>query len=274
MDAAVVVPTKNSAATLRACLLSIRHQTVPPTLVVVDNRSTDATEQIARELADVVITCGPERSAQRNAGANAVDSSVVGFIDSDMVLDQRVVEDAVGAIRGGAVAVFVPERSTGSGFWAEVRAFERSFYEADEHSGVAAARFFRRDVFADLGGYDTSLTGAEDWDLSLRAGRRGRTARTASWIQHDESGATYSGLLSKRAYYAHGYSAFLEKRGTRALRIAADRPYLRKPWRLVAPHPLLGMGVLALKAGEAAVVAAVLTRQRIAGRAGSTTAPR
>jgi arabinofuranan 3-O-arabinosyltransferase len=244
---------------------------VPAAVVVVDNHSTDGTEQIARELADVVIIAGPERSAQRNVGTGAADSAVVGFIDSDMILEPGVVEDAVAEIRGGAAAVFVPERTTGSGFWAQVRAFERSFYAAEDDSGVAAARFFPRAVFNDLGGYDTRLTGAEDWDLSLRAARRGRVARTTSCIHHDESGVTYRGLLAKRAYYARGYGAFLSKHGSHALRMAADRPYLREPWRLVAPHPVLGIGVLALKAGEAAVITATLTRHRIERWAGSAT---
>jgi glycosyltransferase involved in cell wall biosynthesis len=44
----VIVPTKNSAEFLRACLHSIIHQTYPRIeLIVVDNNSTDATKDIA-----------------------------------------------------------------------------------------------------------------------------------------------------------------------------------------------------------------------------------
>ena len=73
------------------------------------------------------------------------------------------------AITAGAGAVIVPERTVGQGYWAKVRAFERSFYVGQD--GVEAARFFRRDVFESLGGFDEVLflPGCEDWDLNLRA---------------------------------------------------------------------------------------------------------
>ncbi len=59
-------PTRNSAATLRSCLDSIRTQSIPCCPVVVDNDSTDATVAIAEEFSDLVLHPGPERSAQRN----------------------------------------------------------------------------------------------------------------------------------------------------------------------------------------------------------------
>ena len=67
----VVVPTRNAARTLDACLRSIRSQTYGRVeLVVVDNHSLDATPEIARRYVDAFETSGPERSAQRNRGAS------------------------------------------------------------------------------------------------------------------------------------------------------------------------------------------------------------
>ncbi|MHB1599880.1 MAG: glycosyltransferase family 2 protein, partial [Acidimicrobiales bacterium] len=103
----VVVPTRNSARTLDACLRSLRSQTHPCQIVVVDNASTDETAVIARATADVVLEGGPERSAQRNQGARAAQADVVGFIDSDMVLAPGVVAQAVAAVHRGAGAVIV-----------------------------------------------------------------------------------------------------------------------------------------------------------------------
>lgn len=48
----VVVPTRNNERTIDACLRSVTAQSVPVTLVVVDNHSTDATATIAAEHAD------------------------------------------------------------------------------------------------------------------------------------------------------------------------------------------------------------------------------
>jgi len=91
-EVTVVVPTRNAARTLAACLESLRAQTTPCRTVVVDNGSTDGTTAIAEEWADVVLHAGPERSAQRNYGARAYPAPVVGFIDADMVLAPTVVE--------------------------------------------------------------------------------------------------------------------------------------------------------------------------------------
>src|SRR5579863_2013809 len=107
-DVAVVVPTRNSATTLRVCLESLRDQTHPCEIIVVDNGSSDETCVIAQELADHVVACGPERSAQRNAGAALSAAPIIGFIDSDMIVSTNVVAEVVVGIAGGAASVVVP----------------------------------------------------------------------------------------------------------------------------------------------------------------------
>ena len=62
------------------------------TLIVVDNGST-----IANKLADIVMGTGPDRSAQRNAGAAATNAGIVWFIDSDLELPPEFVGGAVNA---------------------------------------------------------------------------------------------------------------------------------------------------------------------------------
>lgn len=256
----IVVPTRNSGRTLRACLRSLRAQTRPCIVVVVDNHSTDSTGAIAAELADRVLVRGPERSAQRNAGAALLDTDVVGFMDSDMVLEPSVVDEALGAVTAGAGAVIVPERTVGEGFWAAVRALERSFYLGDDR--VEAARFFTRPVLDATGGFDESLDAGEDWDLSLRARQITSVARTSAGIDHLEGRVTYRAACAKKASYSSGLRSFHAKQGGATLWRALDRPYLRRPWRLLTPDPLLGAGVLALKAGEATAVVWALIRDR------------
>lgn len=96
----VVVPTRNAERTLRACLESVRaqdHQDVQ--VVVVDNRSTDRTPEIARSLSDVVEQAGPERSAQRNRGIAVSTGDWVMWVDADMVLGLTCVSTATCARR-------------------------------------------------------------------------------------------------------------------------------------------------------------------------------
>lgn len=257
----VIVPTYNSAQRIQACIESLTVQTAPCRIVVVDNHSTDGTPDLVRGLADEVLTVGPERSQQRNTGARLALTPYLGFVDSDMVVSPTVVEEAVALLDAGEVgAVIVPERSVGAGYWARVREFERSFYLGSDT--VEAARFFRRDVFDATGGYDT-FTGGEDWDLHLRAAKLTAIGRTTSVIDHDESGLRFRESCAKKAYYASGLRVFAAKHGAGALSAAVfDRPYLRRPWRLAYPHPLLGAGLVALKAGELGAVAAGLASSR------------
>jgi glycosyltransferase involved in cell wall biosynthesis len=249
-DIVVVVPTRNSEATLRACLNSVRAQSYACTLVVVDNYSVDATRTIADDVADLVITAGPERSAQRNAGASASPESIVGFIDSDMVLTPEVIAEVVGAIKSGATSVVVPEETDGVGFWARVSAYERSFYEGSET--IEAPRFFPRRVFQAVGGFDEAMTGAEDWDLGLRTLGFGPRASITAKIIHEEGRVNYFNICRKKAYYAPGVALFIKKHGIRGLTGMSRRAWLRQPRALTRP---LGLGLIAMKTGQAIAMA-------------------
>jgi glycosyltransferase involved in cell wall biosynthesis len=250
----VVVPTRNSERTLRACLASLRAQTIRPRVIVVDNHSTDATHQIADGLADLVVVAGPERSGQRNLGARLLtDADVVGFVDSDMVVERTVVEEVRAAVSAGADALVVPEHTVGRGFVARVRAFERAQYVGA--SRVEAARFFRRPLLIDLGGFDEELDAGEDWDLDLRARASGAAVRAIeARIWHDESEQGFVAHCAKKGRYAVGLRRFLDKHGDAGRAVLFDRPYLRQPWRLLR-HPVLGTGLVLLKSGETAAVA-------------------
>src|SRR6266568_1486302 len=127
----VIVPTKNSAATLEACLESIKKQTYYPIeLIVVDNHSTDATREIAKQFTDMVFVKGPERSAQRNYGSARASGRYLLMIDSDMELDRKVVKACSAEVVGDPAVkgIVIPEESFGLGFWSQCKRLERSFY--------------------------------------------------------------------------------------------------------------------------------------------------
>ena len=88
----VVIPTFNSAATIKRALDSVSAQTVLPShIIVVDNASTDSTAQIVEKMAadsrcemELVRrshNTGP--GAARNAGWDLVRTQLVAFLDSD-----------------------------------------------------------------------------------------------------------------------------------------------------------------------------------------------
>lgn len=199
----VVVPTRRAGRTLAACLRSLRSQThVLTEIVVVDNHSDDETCEIARAYADHVEIRGPERSAQRNAGARLGSGDVLVFVDADMVLEPGVVAQVVQALNDSSVAgVVIPERSFGVGVWARAKALEKLIVEGDP--AVEGLRAVRRGDFEAVGGYDERLDAFEDWDFSDRvvAAHGGRVARTNACIWHDEGHLRLRDTYRKKRYY-------------------------------------------------------------------------
>ena len=251
----VVVPTRNVERTLRACLESVRAQDHPAIeLIVVDNESSDRTMEIARQLADVAVRGGPERSAQRNLGVGLARGEWVFWVDSDMVLGPSVVRLALEAgTRAGAVAVAVPEVSVGPGFWTACRALERSCYQDDP--GLSNPRLIRRDLLDGMGGFDPAMAGPEDTDLRLRlrAGHAPVVQATDVLIEHDEGRLTLRGILAKRVYYGRSLPAFAAKNpgALRAQGAGTARALLRHRRRLLRT-PGLAAGVAVMRALEAA----------------------
>ncbi|WP_245681531.1 glycosyltransferase family 2 protein [Actinomadura kijaniata] len=257
----VVVPTRNSARTLERCLASVRAQTHPVELVVVDNASTDATRKIAAGFADLVLERGPERSAQRNHGWRAGSGEVVAFVDSDMVLEPRVVEQAVAALAADAAlgGLVIPELSFGEGFWSRCRAVEKRSYLGDP--AVEAARVFRRPALAEVGGYDEALSAFEDWDLADRVAAAGyRIGRVAATVWHDEGRITLRSAFRKRRYYGRWLPVYRAKASARSF----GRPRSLRRLARLGPPPRTA-GVALLKAVEAA---GLFAGARDAGREG------
>jgi glycosyltransferase involved in cell wall biosynthesis len=269
MDAgpvSIVIPTRNSATTLPACLDSARSQDHSEIeLIVVDNHSTDGTGDIARELADEVLLAGPERSAQRNAGARAAGGQFLLFIDSDMVLERSVVSECVRAAQSGAQSVVIPELSFGEGYWTRCKALERACYLGDQT--IEAARFFTRAAFELVGGFDESIpAGPEDWDLHERVRLKGgRVGRTDAMIWHDEGRLTLRDTMATKFYYGKGADVYVQRHSGLARRQIL-RPAFVRHWRKLARQPLTAAGMLVMKTFELLAGAAGLVSARISAR--------
>lgn len=261
----VVVPTRNNQRTIEACLRSVRDQNHPSVeLIVVDNSSTDKTVEIARSLADVVVTAGPERSAQRNTGLDLAHGAWFLWLDSDMILPQTAIEKALEAAeRHNASGVALPERTIGEGFWTACRALERSCYLDDPW--LHNPRLLRRDYLMSLGGFHVGMSGPEDADLRLRILDRGGSVVLAPVIvDHDEGRLTLRDVMDKRFYYGRSIPRFAAEHagGVRSQGSAVLRSYVRHRRRLFA-DPRHAFGLLTLRAMEAAAYSAGAFRGRL-----------
>jgi hypothetical protein len=246
-----VVPTYNSARTLESCLRSIRAQSHPHVeIIVVDSGSTDATVPIARAYADSVFYFGPELSAQRNAGWRAARGEIVVFIDGDMVVERAVAAEAVRCFKldPDVGALVVPEHSFGEGYLARCRALEKQLYLGDP--SVEAARVFRSEAVAEVGGYDETLYAAEDWEFADRVRAVGwGVERLEAGVLHDEGRISLSALFQKKLCYGRNLRGYLRCPGS-AGRPAARVGLLARAAEL-ARCPLLAAGIVVLKAVEA-----------------------
>jgi len=232
----IIITTKNEEKNIENCLKSIKLQTYSNIeIIVVDNNSSDQTKEISQKYTDKVLDKWPERSAQRNYGIIDIAKwKYTMFVDADMILAPRLVEDCVNFIsQNNFVALWISEIVLGQNFWSQVRRFERTFYDGTVVDGV---RFFDRAKFIEIWWFDATMSGPEDWDLDKKfkqiwkvwllpqwekikdwelnsfVNERGvNPARYGSVIYHNESEFDLKKYLTKKWYYATSFDTYISK---------------------------------------------------------------
>ena len=169
----VIMAAYNAAEHIGEALQSaLAQEWQPLEVVVVDDGSTDGTAEIVQSYPDVVYAQqenqGP--SAARNAAVERSSGQFVANFDSDDLLPPTRVGDQarfllahpeVGAVFGRQEWINAPE-------W-----MARDKVYGDVDGIPLSSVMFRREVFFELGGYDTSFVHGEDMDLLVRMRERG-----------------------------------------------------------------------------------------------------
>ncbi len=186
----IVIPVLNEAHHLQELLPRLAKQTLRPLeILVADANSTDGSQKVARRLGATVIT-GGRPAAGRTAGALAADSEWVCFLDADTRLPDdgflgRALRDVASQ---GLVAAVSDNRAIyrqgdlGYHRW-WIRAWDRFLLGSLNRGqrgwlrmgfpvGQAVFMLVRRDVFLEVGGFDSSAEPYEDSELLLRIHRR------------------------------------------------------------------------------------------------------
>ena len=190
----IVAPVLDEAATLALWLDALQPlRRRGAALVIVDGGSRDATADIARDRADVVLQARRGRAAQMNAGAAACRADVLLFLHADTRLPEdadALVLDAVA--RGGAWGRFDVRID---GRQAMLRIVERAMNLRSRLTGIATgdqALFVRRDLFEAVGGFP-AIPLMEDVALSRTLKRHGRPACLRARV-----------VTSARRWHRHG----------------------------------------------------------------------
>lgn len=197
----VIIPTWNQKALLGTCLGSIEKQTAPCQVLIVDNGSTDSTSEMIKQFSassslpvqymNLGMNLGFARAV--NAGIKAAGADFVALLNNDTEADRRWVEMGLRAFEEYPDYDFFASKiinyhhrhlldSAGDCYNRQGIAYKRGFGESVEKftelepvlGAGAAAGFYRRSLFEDIGLFDADFfMYLEDVDLSLRAQRAG-----------------------------------------------------------------------------------------------------
>lgn len=259
----VVIATYDSERTIEKCLLSIKKQTYPNIdIVVVDSLYYDKTrqekcrkiiEKYARYFRD-----GPERSIQRNRGIKEAKGKYILVIDQDMYLTENVIKDCyVMILTGNYIALTIPEKSIGEGFWTKCVALERYVSIFLENGMNECCRFFKKKDVMMVGCYDSTVVGIEDSDLNYRMQSRGKIGKIKSYIDHDEGKTKFFGRVKKKYYYSVAFRKYLKRYPNIAVRqfFPIKKAYV-KHWKIFLKNPVIAGGLILLRSAE--VIAGLL----------------
>jgi GT2 family glycosyltransferase len=270
----VVVPTCNRLTTLLPCLDAIlRSSVTPDEVIVVENRpagSAVAAELAVRHGGDARVRCveepRPGVSWARNRGLAEVQSTIVAFVDDDVIVD----EDWLAGV--GRAFIENPDAACVTGLilpvelewpaqlWIEQyggfsKGFERIVFnerrkEVDRLYPYSCGRFgsganvaLRTAVARELGGFDVALGGGggvrtgEDIDLFLRLMLGGHTLvyEPTALVWH-RNRRSLNELRHQLFHYGRGLAAVMTKqllggrqRGEMVRRVPAGLSYLLSP---------------------------------------------
>lgn len=186
----VIIPVRNRAALVSACLDSIEAQTLQPrAVIVVDDGSSDDTPEIVQQYAKrlplhLIRSEARGVSHARNVALGASRAPFVAFLDSDDVwqpekLERQMALFASAGTQIGLVhcaCIRIDESGKPWSSSGEIRPSKRGDIFEDMlrhfyHVGSPSAVVARRELIERAGGFDETLLVGEDMDLWLRLAR-------------------------------------------------------------------------------------------------------
>lgn len=221
-DLTVIVPVRNAAAMLEACLSSIVRSR-PGALLVVDGLSTDGSWDIAARYATAMLSDeGRGLPVARMLGAQTATTRWVALIDSDVVLPDGALQhlfaefcsDGYTALQAGLHSV------GGPGYWGRALASHHRRGRSKNWFGVVAT-VMERDVLL-KNSFDARFASGEDielrWRLTRAGGRIGVSDKTI--VLHRFAGDSFAFARSQWLMDGRGLGLMVRTGGPRAALLA------------------------------------------------------
>ena len=220
MRASVIVPVYNAERTIGQCLDALTSQTIGRSdyqILLVDDGSTDGTAGIAGRYQGITLikqdNAGP--AAARNSGVSRAGAPIIVFTDSDCAPQPDWLEKMIGpletdpkvtAVKG---AYLTRQKQIAARF--VQREYEDKYDLLKKRKNIdfidTYSAAFRRDIFLQFNGYDTSfkVACAEDVELSYRMHNAGHkmifAPQALVYHFHPETLAAYFRKKYKFAYW-------------------------------------------------------------------------
>ena len=233
IDFSVIIPAKNEAANISACLHSIARADYDHTKVevlVIDNGSSDSTCEIARDFgAQVIVDPALNISGLRNLGAEHASGRLLAFIDADCTVAGSWFMAASRYLDEEGIAIFgsAPDVPDNAGWvpkaWLAVRKKSHPLMEVEWLESMNM--FIPKEIFHKAGGFDQTLVTCEDYDICQRfraygrivsdqriiATHHGEAANVAHFFRKERWRATsnYQGLTTRQVSSAEWPSILL-----------------------------------------------------------------
>ena len=231
---AIIIPVRNSEATLPFLLDALQKQTVSPKKIIfVDNRSEDNSVKLIEDFknrykGEVLILAEDKKgpSAVRNKGISHADTDFIAFFDSDIIPNDDWIKNA------SAFFSEHPEcdllHGNVNGYPPEGIIFRfQTFYRHDMQEGYAEKEedifwqgFFiflnalcRRSALRKIGSLNEDYLFGEDIDFHLRALRGGSRV----YLNHSGAKAyhyekyTYPRFIASRCAYRYGLAKIMKR---------------------------------------------------------------
>ena len=193
-DVAVVIVTFNQARFLADAITSALSQTQPASeVIVVDDGSTDDPAAVANRFAGLRLIRQDNQglSTARNTGLRATQAAMIIFLDADDRLMPIAVEAGLACHARSEACAFVygaHRYISSSGIPTSAARYSEigeEPYTALLHGnliGMHATVMYRKDVLANIGGFDVTLPRCEDYAVYLRIAQNFRIASHSTMV--------------------------------------------------------------------------------------------
>ena len=190
----IVITTYNRVELLKRAISTALSQTVPCEVIVVDNASTDGTQDYIESLGNQVLyhrnPTNTNHSGAVNAGVERATGTWVKLVDDDDYLAANCIEDMSKSIAQRPEAVIcscqaaqvdgdgqelsrTPATGPGETFYIPQADIHYGMFLEVVPFGTPIQVAVRRDAFLQSGGWDLSMTGFDDIDSWIRVADHG-----------------------------------------------------------------------------------------------------